>query len=399
MGKTLRSKWGLLVLVAALVVGMATIPAVGEHSPESSDVLRLHMGADGNYFKLEPATGSSTTQSFSPHNNCRLDVDGELVTLSGSSSPGYHNQSIGVRGSGGNGVPCSRIDSSESLTVTLGTGLMAVAVDLDLELKGDVEALITLSHGEQYTVRSGSKAQGAAGTDSLSLNSSDRVGNCRGGTDSGPDSGPNDNCRVTIDPDTAFTSLTFSLTSGEMSLEGGGDFYPYDPANDTIFYLETWDGVLDCGDIASDDQGGTDVSIKRYQNIDDPNTPQDESTIECTPKLYRLDAVDVAEGEDTVTFELSDPDQVALYRADLTFARPVDDLFDAVLLYDPDGTDGYEDFFEMPACEGDPGDKTGSSQDASVIPSGDQGCIISVIQQYDGTTTWDVLFYGDWRFK
>ena len=122
MGKTLRSKWGLLVLVAALVVGMATIPAVGEHSPESSDVLRLHMGADGNYFKLEPATGSSTTQSFSPHNNCRLDVDGELVTLSGSSSPGYHNQSIGVRGSGGNGGDATAGFLNEG-TLILQTGL------------------------------------------------------------------------------------------------------------------------------------------------------------------------------------------------------------------------------------------------------------------------------------
>lgn len=397
MGKALRSKWGLLALVAAMVVGMATIPAVGEHSPESSEILRLHMGADGNYFQHEAADGSVIkTESFSPQSNCRLNVDNELVTLSGSSSPGYHNQSIGVRGSGGNGVPCSRVDSSESLTVSLNGALTALAVELDLELKGTTEVLIELSNGETYTLNSGG---GESGSAAVTLDSSNTTANCRGASDSGPDSGPNDNCRVTVHPDSAFTSITFTPSAGEMSLEGGGDFYPYDPANDTIFYLETWDGVLDCGDTASDDQGGTDVSIKRYQNIDDPNTPEDEGSVVCEPKLYRLDAVDVEDGEDTVTFELSDPDQVALYRATLTFERDTSGLFNAVLLYDPDGSDGYEDFDPMPACLSDPGNQGADTQNESVIPSGDQGCIISVVQQYDGTTTWDVLFYGDWRFK
>lgn len=394
MGKTLRSKWGLLVLAAALVVGMATIPAVGEHTPESSDVLRLHMGADGNYFQLEPISGSATTQSFSPQSNCRLNVDGDLVTLSGSSSPGYHNQSIGIRGSGGNGVPCSRVDSNESLTVTLNGGLSAVAVDLDLELKGDTELLIDLSNGEQYIVRSGGKTQGEPGSNSLTLHSGAPAGNCQGGSDSGPDSGPNDNCRVTIDPDEAFTSLTFSLTSGEMSLEGGGDFFPYDPANDTMFYLETWDGLLGCGDSTLPRVDGDVVTeIIRHDNV---------TTELCTPKLFRLVADANDEQNGSVTFEVYDPadqpdaffEAYVTFKEDLTSAPPMV----GTLEYDPDGSDGYLDFKTMPACTEAPFDGNGDPV-ASAIPVGHEGCVITVTQDFDGTTKWHAVFMGDWKFR
>ena len=418
MGKSLRSKWGILATAVALVVGLATIPAIGSHLPNDSGTLRLHLGSDATYFRYTPAAGPTQTQNIAAPVRCEASITGPLAAVSGSNrGPGLVSYGLGIKSGGAQGTPCSRVDATENMAVELVGVPLAASAAFDLELKGDAKITVAVylngSLLEDFEVRSGGSivaGQGvdgsgtepytaAATTDDPATTVDESIANCRNQSDSGPDAGARDNCRLSIDPSLPFDEVRFTPSVGEMSLEGSSDF-GNDPTKDTIFYLTSYQGLLDCGDSATDTSGGTDVTITRHQNIDDPATAADESLIPCTPKAYSLEAVDAdPPAEDTVTFELSDPAQVALYRADLTFDRPLAGLFDAQLFYDPNGSDGYDDFVEMPACTGDPGLKTDAVQDETVIPTGDQGCIVSVLQNYDGTTTWDVLFYGDWRFK
>ncbi len=56
----------------------------------------------------------------------------------------------------------------------------------------------------------------------------------------------------------------------------------------------------------------------------------------------------------------------------------------------------------MPACVEDyqdlSDDPAGSLNDEA-IPSGDDGCVVDAVQDWQGNTTWHVIFEGDWRFK
>ncbi|CAN5867378.1 hypothetical protein BH23ACT5_BH23ACT5_04950 [soil metagenome] len=403
VGKTLRSRWGLLALTAALMMALVTFPAAGEHVPEESDVLRLHLGTDGKYFKYEPVVGDPVTQQIPAPVRCELGnrVDGPLVKLSGNNrGPGLVDVSIGVKTGGSQGIPCSRVDSNEHLTMSLVGVPVAVAAEFDLELKGDVEVKLELSSGETFTVRSASRIVAGDGVDGTSgvpfvvrLTSENPIGNCRNAANSGPDAGAQDNCRVIIDPDLSFSSVTFRSVSGEISLEGSGDF-GNDPAFDTIFYLQTeeWDGEIACGETVRDKDGDVTAKITRYQNTDDS---------ECLPKLFRLlaDKSNPEEnGAATVTFEFPDTDtQAAIYEAHLTFNQPLDSPLDAVLQYDPEPP--YDNFKNMPRCESDPFDAPQGSLDPGAIPARHEGCVISVTQTWHGLTTWHAIFEGDWRFK
>ena len=406
MGKTLRSKWGFLVLAAALVVGMATIPAVGEHAPEEVDRLQLHLGTDGNYFRHVPVEGPSLPdQTIGINNNCTISTNGSLATFQGRA--GYHNQSLGIKTGGSQGVPCSRIDTNEQLGIKLVGVPNATAADFDLELKGAVHLVITASLGNvvvgTFNVYSGSFVSPGSTDDSTVPFDviADPDADCRGNSDSGPDSGANDNCRVTIDPGVPFDTVTFKPVAGEVSLEGSGDF-GNDPARDTIFYLETesWEGELGCtegNNSTGVESDGLVISgeIIRYENTDGS---------ECVLKPYNLDvlASDPTEGDvPTVTFEVDDPgSQPAIYRATLVFEE---DMFTTLQLqYDSDGSDGYDDYKNMPACVEDPfdtSDDPAGSLNNEAIPAGHEGCVINVSQSWDGFTTWDVIFEGDWRFK
>lgn len=400
MGKKLRARWGILGLAGALMAMLAMIPAYGSHDLANSDILRLNLGTGGNFFRYEPLAGEVVTQPIPTTGSCSVSVDGALVTLTGNKKgPGFKDGSIGVMTGNAQGVPCSRIDSNETLTLRLNTG-PAVAAELDLELKGDVQLALVLDNGETYTVRSGSKVVNGQGVDGvagdpyrLSLDSDYKLGNCRFQSDSGPDSGPNDNCRVVIHPDTPFSSIQFKPSSGEVSLEGGSDYASSDGKYDTLFYFQGWDGELDCGDTTGPRQDGSVVGeIIRHDNADGET---------CTPKLFRLIADEDDEQNGSVVFEVSDPaDQnMAFFEALITFEEDLDanvPMF-GTLEYDPDGTDGYDDFKTMPACLVDP--LPGGTPNAGAIPDGHEGCVIEVTQHFDGTTEWHAVFMGDWKFR
>ncbi|HEX2153263.1 MAG TPA: hypothetical protein VHL52_04735 [Acidimicrobiia bacterium] len=403
MGKRIRSRWALLgAVAAAAVLGLATFPASGEHVPEEVDQLHLHLGTDGNYFRHVPVQGDALPdQPITVGANCIVSTNGSLASLQGRA--GYHNQSLGIKTGGSQGVPCSRIDSNEQLGITLVGVQPATAADFDLELKGDVHLQIIASLGGSqvgtFNVRSGSFVAPGSTDDTTAPFTvvADPDADCRGASDSGPDSGINDNCRVTIDPGVPFDKVTFKPISGEVSLEGSGDF-GNSSAQNTIFYLQTeqWDGELACDDPAvSTESGGVEASITRHTNLTDP------TGADCEPKLYRLNADSEAE---TITFELSDPeDQQAFYEGTLTLpgelTTPTAELTLEISTVAP-----FNVFEDVLACDEAPFDGNGDPNGGAFVdapPSGfsADACVVDVKQTWDDKTIWHVVFRADPRFR
>lgn len=392
MGKKLRSIWQVLAVIAALAVVLAVAPAIGqEESSTDGEELHLHIGTDGKYFRHVAADGGEiSTQPLPEPDRCELrDVDGDLAALTANNrGVGIFEISIGVKSTGAQGTPCGRVDGNDRLTLTLGDGLIADSGELDLELKGNAHVVIELFlHGTQvgdtFEVISGTSGSSEA---SVTLTPDSTAGSCRGASDSGPDSGSNDNCRVILQPGVMFNGIELSVEQGEMSLEGSGDF-GNDPSEDTIFHLVDWDGTIECGQMVEPPQGEDQIAeITRLQYG------------ECDPKLYRLRADREDEQAGSVIFEFEDVDQPALYKAELTFQYDLENDVPlvGVLEYDPEPPYDDEDFEQMPACEGE-FDENDPKPD--IIPDGHDGCVIEATQRWDGTTVWTAVFYGDWKFR
>lgn len=301
----LRKLRSLFALVAAVVTTMVLIQpqqAVGQTSTvgglQDGGVLRLRLGPT-DHFKWQPPAGSDTpaqTQAISTSGGCGASLTGpSLVGLSASGgSVGFVSDGFGVRGSGeGSGQPCGRVDGSQKLSVQLGSVLANRAVDfaeLDIEGKFDAAFTIQASLGGSPV---GSPASYATA-----------------GTDSGPDSGDGDNFRVRF-PKTGtllFDKLTFSVTSGAISLEGGADgTEPCDstlaseclasgslgetidggsPTTDSLFHLVKFDGLLNCNAPAVNEPSGAagepSITLVRLNNIGGAS---------CTPIPYDLETL------------------------------------------------------------------------------------------------------------
>ncbi|WP_353813426.1 hypothetical protein [Agromyces sp. SYSU T00266] len=402
-----RSLGTLAAVAAALMLGLGatTLSAAGE----DAETLRLHLGSDGTRFEYSNS-GSPVTQPISAAKNCLISVDGPLATIDGSDrGPGMKDGSIGVKSGGSTGVPCARVDSTEDLTVSL-TGVPdAVLASLDLEFKGAVQVDILVSNGgapvDTFQVRAGGGIVAGEGVDgsatlpyTATATSAQPIANCRNATDAGPDSGPNDNCYLTIEPSASFDAITFTPLMGEMSLEGSWDF-GNDPAFDTIFVLGSgYDGELGCtaeNSTATIDQGTVYGTFTRLENTDGS---------ECVLKPYTLSA-DTAAGELSFVPVDIDPPQPAAYMGTVKFApQNSANPFTSHLEYDQDD-DGPMGWEYMPWCTGDPfatPDSPGSI-DTSVIPAGHTWCIVeegtSIYSATQTRTAWDVVGIGDPKLR
>lgn len=393
------------LLAVALVLGVGATAALSAQGADD-ETLRLHLGSDGTRF-VYSNNGDPITQVIpAPGNNCKVTINGALAQITGSDQgPGMKDGAIGVKTGGSSGVPCSRVDSTENLTVSLKGVPDAVKASLDLEFKGAVRVDIVVKRDgtvvNTFQIRAGGgivPGQGVNGSTSVpytvTATAAQPIGNCRNASDSGPDSGPNDNCYVTIEPSSSFDSVTFQPVMGEMSLKGSWDF-GNDPAFDTIFTLAGYDGELGCTEqdnTATIEQGNVFGSFTRLQNTDGS---------ECVLKPYNLD-VDV-ESEILIFAPVDNPGapQPAAYKATVAFApHAAANPFTSQLRYDQDN-DGPLDFEDMPWCTGDPfatPDAPGSI-DTSVIPSGHTWCIVSestgIVSPTQTRTTWDVVGIGD----
>jgi len=304
--RKLRSLFALVAAGLAALVLIQPQSAIGQVSTQpglpDGGVLRLHLGSTGSpkdYFKWQPTTGSDTgaiTQSISPSGPCGLTPEsGALVGLFATGgSVGFVSDGIGVKGPGeGTGQPCGRVDAGQTLSLQLGTGLTNKALDFaEIDLEGKFGAAFTITG----SLGTSSKTETYATT----------------GPDSGPDSGDGDNFRIRypISGEFLFTKLTFAVTAGAISLEGGADGTqacdstdPFEcqadgslgetildgpgsptPTKDSLFHLVKFDGYLGCDQLApSETGGGTTVSFKRLNNIDG------SSGNDCLAIPYSLD--------------------------------------------------------------------------------------------------------------
>lgn len=402
-----RSRWGLLALVAALSLAFAAMTAASAIIVPAG-TLSLHVANGVGVFTYDPTTGANQTQTLTP-NRCEVSGSGNLVDLSGSDRGiGLVGTSIGIKSGGATGTPCGRVDTTENMSLTLDNVPNAISVALDLELKGNARIQIEIKLGATslgiYEVRSGSSiiaGEGVEGTTpapfTLSLTNDARTGNCRNASDSGPDSGGNDNCRVSIVPSGEFDTVVFlQPLAGEFSLEGGGDA----GTSDTVFNLvESFEGELGCtteNNQATDSAGSVVGTIIRHGNTDGS---------ECVLKPYNLTASESDEdGDPSITFDVTDPvdpPQAAAYEAYLTFAQTLTTPLSATITYDASAP--YDTFDDIPPCVQNPfaldgDDATGSINDEA-IPSGDTACVVDVSQDWDGTTIWHIVFTADIRFK
>jgi hypothetical protein len=291
-----------IALFALLLPAAATAAGgVSTSTLQNGGVLRLSLGAQDNLkLQLPNANGgyaaASKTQSIGNGQGCKLALSGDpLVSFApptgNAPSPyaGFVSDSIGVGSNGeGNGQPCGRIDGSQTLTLNLGTGVSGKLIDfaeLDVELKFGGTLRVT---GNLVT----------GGTPAF-VTSEDYSST---GSDSGPDSADGDNYRVRFPKagTTTVNQLVFSLvnSSGGASLEGGADGtgacdaadgctepslgQSLDNTKDTLFHLVDADGILACGQTAT--QGGTGGtplnSLERLNN----------TTAGCVPIPYNLES-------------------------------------------------------------------------------------------------------------
>ena len=270
-----------LAFAAAAVVTSGISPVAQAAGDEG--VLRLQMGA-ANQFIFQPPAGATDpflTQAFymPGKGSCLLEwTNGYagLVTLTtkvgtaGGLIPGFGPTSIGAF-DGPKGTPCSRVSqyASEALTLTLGPDTILATsaggsidanafdrLELDLEVKGDAHLLLTMrvagSITGYYELRTGTSITAAGLPPKIDgqpqeSDPAHRIVNCSSRSDSGPDSGPNDNCRWIIND--LGQSFTITPLVGEFSLEGGADWpAPQDYANNTLIYLTSVEeGDLYCG--------------------------------------------------------------------------------------------------------------------------------------------------------
>ena len=391
----------------AVLLLVAAIPAIASHDTEEPETLRLHLATDQRAFIY--SVGPVVQHISNP--KCAVSITGPLAAVSGSDGgPGMFGPSIGVRTGRASGVPCARVDATEDLTVSLIGVPVADAVDLDLELKGSAKVKIEIFSGGalvgSYEIRSGSSVVEGEGTDStegvpfmVTVTDEAPIGNCNNSSDSGPDSGANDNCYVSIRPTSTFDAIKFSPLVGEMSLEGSADFAG-NPEFDTIFYLSSFDGMLGCdpeNNTAPFEEDAVTGTFTRFENSDGS---------ECVEKPFNLD-VEFGEGDEVVSFvpvDVGEP-QPSTYQGELTYSPdPASNPFTNFLEYDQDDDD-IDEFEPVPWCDGDPfadPDAPGSIN-TGVIPEGDTWCIVSalteVFDEDEIVTTWTVVGKGDPKLR
>ena len=229
-----------------------------------------------------------------------LRFDGYVGT-STTNKASFSSASLGVAEKK-SGVSCYEVDAvtQERLVLTLNpTGvagdlgpLLATSAFLDVDLKQGARILATAtldgSTVGYYELRSGSTI---GTTDPLPGGvTPDEIFSCSDAADSGPDSGPNDNCRWPIsmpswigDDDIMFDSLTLEAIAGSFALDGGADGtvststpppaeFPESVQTASFFELvQESDGILDCDETTAAITGdGTSpgVVVKRLQNAD-----------------------------------------------------------------------------------------------------------------------------------
>jgi hypothetical protein len=360
--------------------------------------VRLHMGSDFQSF----SDGTTEQPIVLSRSGCTLSaatLAGPLVTLSSvGGKVGLFDRSIGVKAGGSNGTPCSLVDSSEELVIESAPGRPEwTSLRMDLELKGNAWVVVELLDGndlvgtftlltgssiDDYNTDTGSSESPEPGFPYTALSTGgDRVAACASPSDSGPDSGPSDNCLWTIQPGADFDRVVMTTLVGTASLEGSGDFGDV-PDHDTMFFYNQVCGGETVGDVDGSVSGS-------FTLIALPNV--------CKP--YGLNA-----HESGVDFDLNEGVDVP-FRGFLQFggqAAP-GGVNGQALQYDPDGA-GPAGYRVVELCVGPTFDGDGNVlADSSILPPGETWCLASMISTADGdglfVNVYQVYGEGDPGFR
>ncbi len=251
---------------AGLMLFAFVIPVLGAPDPDAD---RLHMTSRGDAFTYGEAGPSQIVQPVRQGaSGCVISptsgADGPLVTLTaaalnggGVRGPGLFDHGIGVKSGGSNGTPCSETSGTEQLIIA-SKGNSWFELLLNAEAKGNAWIKVELvSQGvviqtHQLLTGSSIAAYNNQNGTSLAPNmtfpyTATTVGDggvaaCADPSDSGADSGPNDNCLWTVQAGAVFDTVRMSTLVGAVSLEGGHDFEAFDPSGaasglyDSLFY-------------------------------------------------------------------------------------------------------------------------------------------------------------------
>jgi hypothetical protein len=424
---------GFIGATGALAFGLLAFEAVASPPFGLPDkgVLRLQVGGGApSRFLHQPSMAS---QSITASGKCGLVLGSpSLATLTaegGLGSMGLGPDSIGVF-DGPKGVPCYRITASLNESVTLGLGGATISppidanafyrLELDIEVKKDAAFLLEIVIGgtvsDRFYLRTGTSI--VAGEGSPSPGSPDHIFNCSAQSDSGPDAGPNDNCRWIVDALGQQARLIPLV--GEGSLEGGGDFgtgiAAYN-ANSLIYLTKAAIGALGCENTPVP-QGATTPTIG--DGVNDAQctvTRIDPTGIggSCTAAVgYVLRNIGVAEGCEM----LKTPGEQLAASADILFPPEPSTALGAeppttIVFSNPSGSPVP---FTPARCAGtvvldSNGNRTilevlsGGSVGYDVVPGGykDWACILDNVQEYLGggqmQVRQTVLFWGDIEIK
>ena len=277
---------GVVALALALMTGSAGSAGALDGPPQPSYVkswLALDTGTS-NAVRLVTAHKrlSGTPQLLSAGKGCSFGHGGNGL-LAMSASPdrpgvGFANGSIGVREkSTSSGTSCSAVDwaARESLTLKLGTevgSLVAMSASLDIDLKQNARILATATlSSDPKTPPAYFELQSGTNIGQEPLMGGATIFTCNNPSDSGPDSGANNNCRwqisgpswtkktvlvndvpteVSSEDGVVFDTLTLEARAGAFSLMGGAD----GPVDDPDYPLPAYLG-------ADDDPVTPDVSL------------------------------------------------------------------------------------------------------------------------------------------
>lgn len=275
---------GAAVAALSLAVVWTTAPADADEPPvfelppfpSEEGVLRLHLGAS-DYFRYDDSDGAGGFTAGTAEN---LVVNGcnvvaplpTLATLTPTPSGGPQQGKLGLVGDAlgvqvkgeGNGTPCGQVNGlAQAIDLRLGNfpgtsqPMTMDFAELDIEAKFGATVRAELYRGTTLV-----------GTETLPS----------AGPDSGPDSADGDNFRWRLPSNPSSAPVFFdrirlsvdpSTPTGAFSLEGGGDgtapgtfgaTLPTDQS-DSVFHITAFDGVLGCGQTATENGTGGAPSV------------------------------------------------------------------------------------------------------------------------------------------
>jgi len=378
-----RRRWALLAGVVALglMAGPASIAAGQQPQGATTNegVLALTLGSGGDTFTYTPSTGPVETQAITKQ-GCKatLAVNGDiLVTLAPLPSTrelGLFDDGLGVKlkGSGGNGQPCGRVDGPDEGLVMALAGILAdkeiSRAELDIEAKFDaaVEAELYLD---------GAKV---ADADPLLTGTL---------SDSGPDSADGDNYRWVIDEGVVFDEVRLTVSadtpSGSFALAGGADGTAPGSLGITGSawqLVESFDGIIDCGQATFTTGDGVTTPEATFTRADDDVKNPDP----CSTLIgYNLESTAGA-GVQTVTFEFETAEAPSWFGEFVWAPEPAVVPVPATLVdLDGDGTGETT----LVWCDGFSGVDVATGNPLPVMPAGESWCLIAQTSTLVGTAT------------